>query len=274
MEQMLRIDLTGRRAMVVGGGGGGIGTAIVEMLAGCGADVGAITIEPEHGADTQRRVEAQGRRASVQIADVLDTDGLVEALDSIAADLGPPDHLVNVVGGAGVDDWWRAREVPLSTFDRIMGRNLRYALVSCQWAAQSMIERRAGGAMVNVSSVATRAVPLLAPYGAAKAGLEAMSRTMAAEWGPFGVRVNVVAAGTVKTPRAGTDDLDEASRRIPLQRRGTPADIGRAALFLLSDLADNITGQTLVVDGGGTLGAAGEELPVFVTNPEVRARFD
>lgn len=271
---MIGIDLSGRVAVVVGGGGGGIGTAMVETLASCGCDVGAVTIDPDHAADSAARIEATGRRASVQVADVLDTDALVDALDTIADELGVATHLVNVVGGALPDDWYRARELPLDVWDRVMGRNVRYAMVACQWAAQRLIGAGGSGSFVNVSSVATRAVPLLAAYGASKAALEAMGRTMAAEWGPAGIRVNAVAAGTVKTPRAGTADLDEASKRIPMQRRGTPTDIANAAVFLLSDLADNITGQTLVVDGGGSLGAAGEELPVFVTNPKIRERFE
>ncbi|MEM7285940.1 MAG: SDR family oxidoreductase [Actinomycetota bacterium] len=271
---MIGIDLSGRAAVVVGGGGGGIGTAMIEALASCGADVGAITIDPDHAADTATRVEAAGRRVAVRVADVLDADDLPRVLDEIAADLGVATHVVNVVGGALPDDWYRARDVPLDVWDRVMGRNVRYAMVSCQWAARRLIGAGMPGSLVNVSSVATRAVPLLAAYGASKAALEAMGRTMAAEWGPHGIRVNAVAAGTVKTPRAGTADLDEAAKRIPTQRRGTPTDIANAAVFLLSDLADNITGQTLVVDGGGSLGAAGEELPVFVTNPRVRERFE
>lgn len=260
--------------MVVGGGGGGIGTAMVEALASCGCDVGAITIDPDHAEDTKARVEALGRRASVRVADVLEADALAAVLDELTADLGVATHLVNVVGGALPDDWYRARELPLDVWDRVMGRNVRYAMVSCQWAAQRLIAAGRPGSFVNVSSVATRAVPLLAAYGASKAALESMGRTMATEWGPSGIRVNAVAAGTVKTPRAGTDDLGDAARRIPTQRRGTPADIANAAVFLLSGLADNITGQTLVVDGGGSLGAAGEELPAFVTNPRIRERFD
>ena len=140
--------------------------------------------------------------------------------------------------------------------------------------ASALIQCSQAGSLVNISSIATRAVPLLAGYGAAKAGLEALSRTMAAEWGPYGIRVNVVAPGTVKTPRAGQNNLEEASKNIPLQRRAEPQDIADAVLFLLSDRANYITGQTLVVDGGATLGTAGDNLPVFVTNPEVRKQFD
>ncbi len=270
---MTDLDFTGTKAVVVGGGGGGIGTAMVEALARRGADIGAITIDADHAADTTARVEALGRSAEVRVADVTEPGALAAALADIGAALGPVDHLVNVIGGAGVDDWWRARDVPLDAFDRIVDRNVRYAMISCQWFANQVIDAERTGTIVNVSSVATRAVPLLAPYGAAKAALEAMGRTMAAEWGPLGIRVNAVAAGTVKTPRAGTSDLDEASAGIPTQRRGTPDDIAHAAIFLLSDLAANITGQTLTVDGGGSLGAVGETLPVFVTNPKIRERF-
>ena len=270
---MTDLDFSGTRAVVVGGGGGGIGTAMVEALARRGAEIGAVTIDADHAADTAGRVEAHGRRAEVRVADVTEPGALADALASIGTSLGTVEYLVNVVGGAGVDDWWRAREVPLDAFDRIIDRNVRYALISSQWFANQAIDAGHGGSIVNVSSVATRAVPLLAPYGAAKAALEAMGRTMAAEWGPAGIRVNAVAAGTVKTPRAGTSDLDEASARIPTQRRGTPDDIANAAVFLLSDMAGNITGHTLTVDGGGSLGAVGETLPVFVTNPAIKERF-
>jgi len=138
--------------------------------------------------------------------------------------------------------------------------------------ARRLMEARLPGSIVNVSSVAARGAPLLGAYGAAKAGLESFSRTMAMEWGPYGIRVNVVAAGTIKTPRAGTGEMaDEASRTIPLRRRGEPADIADAALFLL---ADYTTGHTLVADGGLGMGnAGGDELPAFVTNPAVRDRF-
>ena len=98
---------------------------------------------------------------------------------------------------------------------------------------------------------------------------------MALEWGPYGVRVNAVAPGTIKTPRAGQGDLkDDAAKQIPLGRRGDPVDIAATALFLLSDLSAYITGITVTVDGGSTLGPQiGDQLPPFVTNPAVRARF-
>ena len=267
------IDLSGRPCVVVGGGGGGIGTAVVDVLAEAGADVGAITYVAEHAADTEQRVRAAGRRASVVVADVTDEAALVSALARIAADLGTPRHLVNVVGGNLIDDWFRTAEFDMAAFDRVVARNLRYAVVSCREVARGLIDSGITGSIVNLSSIAARGTPLLAAYGAAKAGLESFSRTMALEWGPRGIRVNLVAPGTVKTPRAGQDDMADAARSIPLRRRGEARDIADAVLFLLSDMAGWITGQTLVVDGGTGLGSGGDELPVFVTTPELRARF-
>ena len=80
--------------------------------------------------------------------------------------------------------------------------------------------------------------------------------------------------GTVKTPRAGQDDMNDAAAKIPLQRRAEPQDIADATLFLLSDKSSYITGQTLTVDGGATLGSAGDNLPEFVTNPRIREQFN
>lgn len=269
------IDFGGRAALVVGGGGGGIGTAMAVALAEAGADVGAVTFVAEHAEDTVSRVRALGRRAAAVVADVTDDGALVAAIASVASELGTVRHLVNVVGGSLVDDWHRALDYDMGAFDRIVARNLRYAVLSCREVARGLVAAGNPGSIVNISSVAARGVPLLGAYGASKAGLESFSRTMALEWAPMGIRVNLVAPGTVKTPRAGRSDLPEAVQSIPLRRRGEPSDIADAALFLLSDMAAYITGQTLSVDGGSTLGGpGGDELPLFVTNPAVRARFD
>lgn len=268
------IDLSGRVCLVVGGAGGGIGTAMVEALAEAGADVGAVTNVEAHAEDTEARISAAGRRGHTVVADVTDEAALVAAVAEVSERLGPVRHLVNVVGGNLADDWYRVVDYDMAAFDRVVGRNLRYAVVSCREVARRLMAAGLPGSIVNVSSVAARGTPLLAAYGAAKAGLESFSRTMALEWGPHGIRVNLVAPGTVKTPRAGQDDMSEAVVSIPLRRRGVPRDIADAALFLLSDLAAYVTGHTLVVDGGSSLGhPGGDDLPVFVTNPAVRARF-
>ena len=274
MSDLPTLDLSGGIALVVGGAGGGIGSAVTLALADAGAELHIVTYDREHAEEVIE--EGEGLRGSIQphIADVTDEAAFSAVLNHILDAQDPVRFLVNVVGGVGVTDWSRTKDCEMDTFDRILSRNLRYALVSCREVASSLIEQSSPGAIVNISSIAARAIPLLAGYGAAKAGLESMSRTMAAEWGQHGIRVNAVAAGTVKTPRAGQGDVQEVAQRIPLQRRGEPADIANAVLFLLSEKASYITGQTLTVDGGSTLGASGDSLPDVVTNPAVREQFD
>tara|TARA_B100000614_G_scaffold184921_1_gene165488 strand:- start:1634 stop:2458 length:825 start_codon:yes stop_codon:yes gene_type:complete len=268
------LTLEHRKALVVGGAGGGIGSAITHSLAQAGAHVSVITNEASHADSVHSEAQERGHDIECHISDVTDLKSFTATIDSVIAASGSIHHLVNVVGGAEVSDWSRAKDYELEMFDRILTRNLRYALISCQRIASSLISESTAGSIVNISSIATRSVPLLIGYGAAKAGLEAMSRTMAAEWGQYKIRVNAVAPGTVKTPRAGQDDLNDAAAKIPLQRRAEPQDIADAALFLLSEKASYITGQTLTVDGGATLGSAGDNLPEFVTNPKIREQFN
>ena len=274
METLPVLSLEHRKALVIGGAGGGIGSAITHSLAQAGADVSVITNDMRHIDAVHSEAAERGYGIQCHITDVTELKDFTATIDAVVAASGSIHHLVNVVGGAEVSDWNRAKDYELEMFDRILTRNLRYALISCQRIASSLISGSTAGSIVNISSIATRAVPLLTGYGAAKAGLEAMSRTMAAEWGQYKIRVNAVAPGTVKTPRAGQDDLNDAATKIPLQRRAEPQDIADATLFLLSDKASYITGQTLTVDGGATLGSAGDNLPEFVTNPKILEQFN
>lgn len=269
------LDLTDRTVLVVGGAGGGIGTAVALALAAAGANVAALSNRTDHSEDTARKVSALGRRSLGLTVDVTEDDAFAAAIATASEELGPIRHLVNVVGGALPDDWHRAADMDMVAFDRVIDRNLRYAMVAMREVGRSLIDAGDHGSIVNISSVAAHAAPLLAPYGAAKAALESLTRTLALEWGSAGVRVNAVACGSIKTPRAGGADLDNFSRRIAVQRRGTPDDVAGATLFLLSDLASYITGETLRVDGGAGLGDAStaQHPPEAVTNPKVLERF-
>jgi NAD(P)-dependent dehydrogenase (short-subunit alcohol dehydrogenase family) len=272
----VEIDLTDRVALVVGGGGGGIGTAVCQRLATAGADIIAVSAIADHVEATKAEVEAIGRRASAQVADVSDFDALRRAIDAGAGEVGAPDLVVNVVGGATPDHWHRLTEFPVESFDHLMTTNLRYAFVACQHVARGLIERGEPGAIVNISSIASRGQPLLSAYGAAKAGLDSLTRSMAMEWGRHGIRANTLAPGTINTPRSGRDpdEVDPLAENITLQRRGKPDDIADVTLFLLSDLASYVSGQTIDVDGGPSRAGIDEhDLPIFVTNEAIRRRF-
>lgn len=273
----VEISLSGRVAAVVGGGGGGIGTAVCTRLAEAGADVIAISAVAEHVDATVAELAALGVAASGQVADVRDHTALDGALERGGVDLGRPDLLVNVVGGATPEHWHRLAEFPIESFDHLLSTNLRYAFVSCRHVARDLIADGRPGAMVNISSIARQGQPLLSAYGAAKAGLESLTRSMAMEWGRHGIRVNAVAPGTINTPRSGRDpdEVDPAAAQITLGRRGRPDDIADVTLFLLSDLAGYVSGQTIDVDGGPSRsGIDPHDLPVFVTNPAIRSRFE
>jgi len=273
----IEINFSGRVALVVGGGGGGIGTAVCTRLAAAGADVIAVSAVADHVDATKADVESYGRRASAQVADVTDFDALRGAIDAGAAELGNPDLVVNVVGGAPPQHWHRLADFPIESFDQLMTTNLRYAFVACQHVAKHLIEEQRPGAIVNISSISSKGQPLLSAYGAAKAGLDSLTRSMAMEWGRHGIRANTLAPGTINTPRSGRDpdEIDPLAENITLKRRGRPDDIADVALFLLSDLASYVSGQTLDVDGGPSRAGIDEhDLPIFVTNEAIRSRFE
>ncbi len=272
----VEISFVGRTAVVVGGGGGGIGTSVCERIAEAGADIIAISAVQEHVDDTVDRANAIGVQASAQVADVSDFAALRAVIDDGAQAVGAPDLLVNVVGGVTPQYWHRLSDYPIETFDHLLTTNLRYAFVSAQHVARRLINDGRAGAIVNISSIASGGQPLLGAYGAAKAGLDSLTRTMAMEWGRHGIRVNGLAPGTINTPRSGRDpdEVDPMAASITLQRRGRPDDIADVALFLLSDLAGYVTGQTIAVDGGPSrAGIDQHDLPRAVTNPAIRARF-
>jgi len=256
------IELAGP-CLVVGGGGGGIGSAVAIAAAQAGASVGVITHNREHVDEMLGELGALGAPAAAAVADVLDEEALVEAIASVRESLGTIRYLVNVVGGAGSGAMERAADFQLSTLEWLLSKNLRYALVACREVAGPLIEAGASGSIVNTSSGAASGIALLGSYSAAKAGLEAYSRTMALEWGHRGIRVNVVSCGIIRTRRNADRDTARAEQGIPLRRRGESEEAAAASIFLLSDRSGYTTGHVLDVDGGQHLGSAGgDDLPV------------
>ena len=272
-----RLNLSGRSVVVAGAGGGGIGTAVCRFLAEAGATVVAWDLDPDRLAVSERALRDLNGPHHFAVVDVRDAD----AVDQAVRAAGRLHGLVHVAGGLPPDQWAPLLEVTPAVFDEVIHLNLASAFVTSKAVAAQLVEHGTGGSIVHIASIAgLSAMPFGAAYSAAKAGMIALTRTAALEWGPFGIRVNAVAPGTVRVPRnrsesAGEDTVEERTA-IPLGRRGEPEDIAGAVVFLLSDLAGFVTGQVLAVDGGSSarpsyLDAA--NLPVFVRDAGLRARL-
>ena len=189
--------------------------------------------------------------ADAYCIDVLDDTGVVAGIARIEREFGPLDGMATVIGMAA---WGSLLEIDMATWDLDQARNLRYFFLAAREVARGMIARRAKGSIVCVGSVdGIRSAPHHGAYGAAKAGLVNLVSTMATEWSPFDIRVNMVAPGPIITPRI--PDTGPAGERkmminVPMHRRGSVDDIAKAIAFFLSDMSPYVTGQTLAVDGG------------------------
>jgi 3-oxoacyl-[acyl-carrier protein] reductase len=241
--------LEGKRILVLGGGFG-MGEATVRLLASLGCHVAIVDREQ----DRAERVAAEvaGSVEAMPLAvDVLDDEALVAAIAGIERDFGPLDGMATVIGMAA---WGSLLDIDIATWDEDQNRNLRYFFVAAREVARLLMARQAPGTIVCVSSVdGMRSAPNHGSYGAAKAGLINLVRTMAVEWSPFGIRVNVVAPGPIVTPRIphrGDEEESKMMVNVPMHRRGTVQDIANAITFFLSDMSPYVTGQVLAVDGG------------------------
>jgi NAD(P)-dependent dehydrogenase (short-subunit alcohol dehydrogenase family) len=244
-------SLSGRRALVTGASRG-LGRAIALGLAHAGADVALAGRDEAALAVVAAEIAGIGGRAEVRRLDAADADGAADAVRAAAAALGGLDILVN---NAGYEEVRPSLDVGAALWDRIVGVNLRGAFFVAQAAARIMAQD-GGGAIVNQCSLTSYVgVPTAAPYGASKSGLLGLTRALATEWAPLGVRVNAVAPGYFRTAMTEPFYADEGwaqsmLARIPQRRFGQAEDVAGAVVFLCSDAAAYVTGQCLPVDGG------------------------
>ncbi|MGN6244821.1 MAG: SDR family NAD(P)-dependent oxidoreductase [Motilibacteraceae bacterium] len=248
-------DLEGKVAVVTGAARG-IGRAIALDLARAGADVALGLRDVGRDNGVAEEVRALGRRALPLAMDVTDLAQSRAAIDRAVAELGGVDVLVNNAGGSIVAD---ALEVTEEDFEAVWALNTRSTFFLSQHAARWM-KTHGGGAIVNVASQAGLvALPTEASYCTAKAAVIHLTKCLAVEWGPLGIRVNAVAPTFVETD--GTEPAlsdpafraDTVERIAALHRVGQPTEVSPAVVFLAGPGASLITGHTLVVDGGWTV---------------------
>lgn len=245
----LELGLAGRVALVTGGVRG-VGLGITRQFVAAGARV--ITCARSAADPIEGTTHLQ--------CDVRDPDAVAAMIEQIVSTHGTLDALVNNAGGA---PFAMAADASPNFHDKITGLNLLSPLLLMQAANRVMQAQSSGGSIVNISSVsAIRPSPGTAAYGAAKAGLDSLTRTLAVEWAPK-VRVNAINVGLVRTEQTdlhygGEEGVAAINKTIPLGRLANPEEVGAVAAFLASDLASYVSGSTIECHGGG-------ERPAFLT---------
>jgi 2,4-dienoyl-CoA reductase [(3E)-enoyl-CoA-producing], peroxisomal len=262
---IFRAGLLDGQVAVITGGGTGIGYGVAEVLSTLGAHTVLASRKRENLESAVERLTAAGGSASAEALDVRDADAVKATMQKIAAERGRIDVLVNNAAG---NFYVPSESMSANAWRSVVEIDL-FGTFFCSQAAGAVMRQQGGGRIVNISmTLHYRGWPQMAHATAAKAGVDALTRTLAVEWAPAGIRVNAIAPGPIPTegvrkaftppPGSGVPNLgmvekamDEyAKKTIPLGRWGKPADIGNMVAFLASPAGDWITGAVLVIDGG------------------------
>jgi NAD(P)-dependent dehydrogenase (short-subunit alcohol dehydrogenase family) len=246
------------RVAIVTGGGSGIGEAIAGSLARLGASVALFGRTREKLDRACTEIETEGGTARAWVVDVRDRDAVQAAVQDVVGELGHVDHLVNNAAG---NFRVAPEEMSPNAWESVVRIVLHGSWHCSQVVGQHMIERGRGGSILNIgSTMSWQGGPDTAHSASAKAGVLTMTRSLAAAWGKYGIRANVLVPGMTEGT-AGIDVLlrspearQEALARVPLGRAVTKQEIAHAACYLLSDYAAYVTGTKLVMDGGRSLG--------------------
>jgi peroxisomal 2,4-dienoyl-CoA reductase len=264
-DSIFRAGLLDGQVAVITGGGTGIGYGIAELLARLGAHTVLASRKPENVEPAAERIRAAGGKASAVSVDVRDQERVRAMVEQVANEQGRIDVMVNNAAG----NFYAPSETLSANAWRAVLEIDLFGTFFCSQAVMPVMKAQGGGRIVSTSmTLHYRGWPQMAHATAAKAGVDALTKTLAVEWAPFGIRVNAIAPGPIPTegvrkaftpPSAGgvpdvfaVDKAMEqyALKAIPLRRWGTPRDIANTVAFLASPAGDWITGAVFVVDGG------------------------
>lgn len=248
-------DLTGKVALITGSTKG-IGKAIARQMAAAGASVVVSSRNQDACDEVAAEIQQAGGKAYAKACNINYKEQLQALVDSTIAHYGRIDILV--VNAALNPFYGKSQDIPDEAFDKIMSSNIGSAHRLCQMVLPGMAAN-GGGAAIIVSSIAgIKGSDVLGAYGISKAADMQIARNLAVEWGPSNIRVNCIAPGLIRTDFAralweNPETYKHTVSKYPLRRIGEPDEIAGAAIYLASDAGSFTTGQTIVVDGGGTI---------------------
>jgi 3-oxoacyl-[acyl-carrier protein] reductase len=248
--------LDGCRVIVVGGGGIGNGRGIARGVAAAGAQVAVVDINPDRARESAGEINASGGNALPLVGDVRSASEVDRLMSEAVAWLGGLDSVVTVVGGYSLfTQWTPLAEVSDDQWNLIMDLNLTYVFRFAREALKVFIRQGSGGSIVSIGSISGNlSSPYAAAYGAAKAALVNLAKSVSVEYGHQGIRMNVVSCGVIATEaqQANFPNGGGLAERIPAGRPGKPEEIAAAVVFLASPFASYISGQNLTADGSLT----------------------
>lgn len=242
---------------VVTGGGQGLGKVFCHAFADAGADVVVAEINDETGSETVKEIERKGRKALFVRTDITDSENVSRMVEQTIAEFGKIDILMN---NAGIVDWGEAENVEKDDWLKVMDVNVNGLFYCAQAVGRRMIEK-GQGRIINIASMSAHIVnrpQCQASYNASKAAVIHLTKSLAAEWAQYNIRVNSISPGYMGTDMAKPFFVDpkyggEWINAIPMKRPGEPEELAGVAVFLASNASSYVTGADIVVDGGYTI---------------------
>ncbi|GAB5544146.1 MAG: SDR family oxidoreductase [Sandaracinaceae bacterium] len=259
-DQLFRSGLFDGQAAIITGGGTGIGLAVARELGKLGAKVAICGRRPEPLAEAAESLAADGITVHHATADIRDPDSIAEYVEGVKQAFGRVEILVNNAGGQFPSP---AQHISPKGFAAVVKNNLLGTFNFTHAVANALFIPQQRGRIVNVIAQVARGFPGMAHTGAARAGVDNLTKSLAVEWAQFGVRVNAVAPGVIKT--SGTKQyppqlLENAVKMTPLHRLGHADEVSHLIVYLASTYADFITGQSFYIDGGQSIW--GDQWPI------------